>query len=489
MNKIQALLGEVKTNTFLVKNRESVFKFMKYIKMKDWLFRNNGQGVEKIINKKVQATAFLSALVLLLLNIIRIHDFMVDPNNTGLPLSATIILLIFFSLYLLARFKKTNLSAWLLIISYSLPTLFCFYTWGADLPAALLMSILIIMMAGIFLGAKKAFSVSLVFGISILIFSYLQENNLLTVISDWRLEPHEFVDAIAYVLIASVIFLLAWLTSRENHRALKESEKDKAALKTERDNLEKTVALRTKEILNIKREKMEQLQVLASIGKLSGGIFHDIVNPLTVVNLSLEQMKSDNCVSLPETQNYIQQALSASDRIKDLIESANSCMRQQSQATTFSVYEETKKIVQIMNAKARSDQIRLDIELIEDSQIYASKARFGQVIMNLVSNAIDASIDSQAERVVRIKIEKIRPEQNIKIRVIDQGEGIAPENINKIFNSFFSTKIKNGKNIGLGLSVVKEIIEQDFQGKIKVDSELGKGSCFSIILPNKNEKS
>jgi signal transduction histidine kinase len=462
---------------------------MKHIKTKDWLLKNNGQGIRKRINKKVQATAFLSSLVLLLLNIIRIYDFIVEPDNTGMPLSVTIILFIFFfALYLLARAGKTNLSAWLLIISYSIPTLFCFCTWGADLPAALLMSVLIIMMAGIFLGAKKAFSVSLIFGISILVFSYLQEKNILAVASDWRLEPHEFVDAIAYVLIASIIFLLAWLTSRENHRALKESEQDKAALKYERDNLEKTVAIRTKEILNIKREKMEQLQILAGIGKLSSGIFHDIINPLTVVNFGLEQMKNDTCPSLPEAKDYIQRALSASDRIKDLIESANSCIRQQNQATIFSVYEEIRKIVQIMNAKALSSQIRLNIELIEDSQIYGSKSRFGQIIMNLISNAIDASVDSQAEKVVRIRIEKMRPEQAVKINIIDHGTGIAPENINKIFNSFFSTKIKNGKNIGLGLSVVKEIIEKDFQGQINIESKLGEGSCFSLILPNKNEK-
>jgi signal transduction histidine kinase len=463
---------------------------MKYQKIKQWLFRNNGQGVKNRINKKVQATSFLSALVLLLLNMIRIHDFIIEPDNTGLPLSATIILFIFFfALYLLARAGKTNLSAWLLIISYSLPTIFCFYTWGADLPAALLMSVLIIMMAGIFLGAKKALSVSLVFGLSILVFSYLQEKNIIAVASDWRLEQHEFVDAIAYVLIASIIFLLAWLTSRENHRALKESEEDKEALKYERDNLEKTVAIRTKEIINIKREKMEQLQVLAGIGKLSSGIFHDIINPLTVVNLSLEQMKSNACPSLPEAQNYIQQALSASDRIKDLVESANSCLRQQSPEISFSIHEEIIKIVQIMKVKALSSQIRLDIELIEDSQIYGRKSRFGQIIMNLISNAIDASVDPKAEKVVRIRIEKMRPEQAVKINIIDQGKGISPENINKIFNSFFSTKTKNGKNIGLGLSVVKEIVEQDFQGQIKVDSKLGEGSCFSLILPNQNGKS
>jgi signal transduction histidine kinase len=463
---------------------------MKYLKIKHWLFKNNGHGIRKNINRKVQATALLSSLVLLLLNLIRIYDFIADPNNTGMPLNATVTLFVFFFVvYLLARTGKTNLSAWLLIISYSLPTIFCFYTWGADLPAALLMSVLIIMMAGIFLGAKKAFSVSLIFGLSILVFSYLQEKNIIAVASDWRLEPHEFADAIAYVLIASIIFLLAWLTSRENHRALKESEEDKETLKYERDNLEKTVAIRTKEIINIKREKMEQLQVLASIGQLSGGIFHDIINPLTVVNLSLEQMKSNACPSLPEAQNYIQQALSASDRIKDLVESANSCLRQQSPEISFSVHEEIIKIVQIMNAKALSNQIRLTINLIEDSQIYGSKSRFGQIIMNLISNAIDASLDSQAEKVVRIKIEKMRPEQNAKIDIIDQGTGISPENINKIFNPFFSTKIKNEKNIGLGLSVVKEIVEQDFQGQINVTSKLGEGSCFSLILPNKNEKS
>lgn len=462
---------------------------MKYIQIKSLLFKNNDQGIKQNINKKIQATAFLSSLVLLMLNIIRIYDFIIDPNNTGLQLSVTLVLfLLFFSIYLLARLGKNNLSAWLLITSYSLPTIFCFYTWGADLPAALLMSVLIIMMAGIFLGAQRAFIVSVVFATSILAISYLQENNIWPVISDWRLESHEFIDAITYVLISSIIFLLAWLTTKENHRALRESERDKIALKEERDNLEKKVTIRTKEILNMKREKMEQLQVLANIGRLSGGIFHDIINPLTVVNLNLEQMKSDTCPSLPESQNYIKQALLASDRIKDLVESANNCLRQKDSLTIFSAHEEIHKIMQIMKTKAKSNQITLTIENIGDANIYGSKSKFGQIIMNLVSNAIDASINSNQEKIIKIKIEKIKADKNIKISVIDQGVGISPENIEKIFNPFFSTKIKNGKNIGLGLSVVQEIIQQDFKGEINVFSQLNKGSVFTIIIPMNNEE-
>lgn len=435
-------------------------------------------------NQKVQITTLLSIAILLPINLIRIHDFIVNPLNQGLPLNITLALLLILIIpYVLARTNRTKAGAWLLITIYALPTLFCFYSWGADLPAALLMSILIAMMASIFLGAKEAFGVSLIFSLNIIILSFLQENSLITISDNWRQEPHQLIDAIAYVLINSIVFFLVWITGKESHHALKVAKQSQLALKAEKEKLEIKVAERTKEIINIKRERMEQLQALASIGQLSGGIFHDIINPLTVVNLNLEQMKNESCPSLPASQDYIQQALKASNRIQELIQSANNCLRQRNQDQTFFVYQEISQIKKIMEAKARMNNIKLELSGCQYLKIRGGRARFGQIVMNLIANAIDASTNLNRQSIIKLKVEHKHQENKIQISVSDQGVGISPENIEKIFQTFFSTKIKSGRNTGLGLSIVKDIVEQDFNGEIKVESQLNKGTTFIINLP------
>ncbi|MCK9439583.1 HAMP domain-containing histidine kinase, partial [Patescibacteria group bacterium] len=232
----------------------------------------------------------------------------------------------------------------------------------------------------------------------------------------------------------------------------------------------------------IKREKMEQLQALASIGKLSGGIFHDIINPLTVVNLNLEQMKNNNCLSVPATKDYIHQALNASQRIQELIEAANRSLRQQQKISTFSACEEIKHIMKIMSVKARIKNAQIKIDCQEDSFITGDNIKFGQVMMNLISNAIDAGKDQNNQ--VAILIKKLRPEQILEISVQDQGEGILEGDKNKIFQTFFSTKTDNNHS-GLGLSISKEIIEQEFKGTISFTSQINKGTCFYVKIPTK----
>lgn len=415
---------------------------------------------------------------------IRIYDFKVDPGNDGISLVYTFLLFLFFlMIYLVARNGKTQISAWLLIISYAITTIFCFYVWGADLPAALLMTVLIVMMAGIFLGDKEAFIISLIFSLVIIMLSYWQEKNIIAISSNWRLEPHELIDGFVYVFIISIIFLLAWITSRENHQALIASENSKLLLQKERDNLEATVHKRTKEILKIKKEKMEQLQILAGIGRLSGGIFHDIVNPLTVVNLNLEQIKDDSSSSVHINKAHVQQAISAADRIKDLIDTTNNCLGQKNKKSYFSPYHEIKQIQRIMEAKARSYNIELETILDSERNLCGSKPKFGQIIMNLISNAIDASANIKNASKIKVVIKNDFKNKKLIVSVSDQGEGISKENITKIFRPFFSTKKQNDKNVGLGLSVVKEIVEQDFKGKIEVFSEKNKGSTFVVKLP------
>jgi len=438
-----------------------------------------------LAEKKIENTIALSSLIMMLLNLIRIYDFIINPNNQGLPLFYTLTLFLFL-LFVWRLFRQDcrRSSAWLLIIIYTLPTILCFIFWGADLPAALLMTVLIIMLAGVFLGAKAALVVALTFGASLIAITELQIKHIIIIQTSWRQEPMQLADAISYILILTIIFAIAWMIVKENHKALLSLEKSRQDLNKANEELESKVAERTKKIKIMQREKLEQLQALASIGKLSSSIFHDIINPLTIVSLNLEQMKIKNNTDLKESNNYIQQALSATARINELISNTNRCLRRQSQEKYFSVKQELEKIKKIMEGKARSCQVTIKINPNKDYYIKGGVVRFGQIFMNLLSNAIDACIQSKKiDRIIIINIEKEANSKNILVAVKDNGAGITADNLHKIFNLFFTTKPEDGKNVGLGLSIVKEIVENDFNGKIKVVSKIDQGSTFTVILP------
>jgi signal transduction histidine kinase len=347
-----------------------------------------------------------------------------------------------------------------------------------------MMTVLIILLAGIFLGPKQALGISLIFASIILALSYLQFHGIVSVDQGWRQKPNEPADALSYILIFSIIFLLAWLISRENQRSLAKLKAVGQELQQERDQLETKVQERTQTIRLMQREKLEQLQALASIGQLSGGVFHDIVNPLTVVSLNLEEMQREKADSLEQSQTYVQQALKATERISDLIKSVNDRLRRQNQEEYFSLRLEIEEIKKIMESKSKYQQITISFPDGKDAKIKGVRARFGQIIMNILANAIDALLNNNTKiKNINISLTINEEKKIISISIQDNGPGISPDNLPHIFEQFFSTKQADGRNLGLGLSVVKEIVTKDFQGQIKVKSSLEEGSLFTIILP------
>jgi len=456
-----------------------------FLQIKKFFLFSHVEAAKRSRARKLQSIALISASVMLLLNIIRIYDFIIDPNNSGLPLHVTLIIfLLFVGIWLLSKSGKMTSGAWLLIISYSLPTIFCFYTWGTDLPAAILLSVLIVMLAGLFLGSRAAVIIASFYSLFMLILSYLQISLIVPVSADWRLKAPQLADTISYVLLFSIIFLLAWIIVRENHRALAALAASKDELQKERDQLEDTVAQRTKEIMDIKKEKLEQLHSLASIGQLSGGIFHDIVNPLTVVSLNLEQIKAEAVPKITASQDRLQRALNATKRIKDLIDSTNNRLRRFHKLQSFSARSEIEEIIKIMLTKARAQMVNINLLGEIDFNICGDKSRFGQVIMNLLGNSIEAcSKSDNKSKEILTNLKSNLDKSNLIIEVSDNGIGIDNKYLSHIFQPFFSTKGDNGKNIGLGLSVVKEIIEQDFKGNIEVESHQNYGSKFKLTIP------
>jgi two-component system, NtrC family, sensor kinase len=234
---------------------------------------------------------------------------------------------------------------------------------------------------------------------------------------------------------------------------------------------------------------------LAELGEMAAGFAHEINNPLQIISseLSLIRVLQTEMVEGGEIkpgESYTQVADSV-DQIKTQIDR---CSRITAAILKFGRQGESRveeldltvvipEIVQMVAKKAEVHGIQLERHLPEiPVRVVADASRFQQVILNLLNNAMDAIIDHQgsAGGVIAIRLTGVN-DGAATISVQDNGIGIAPENMEKIFSPFFTTK-PVGKGTGLGLSVCFGIIQQ-MGGKMEVESVIGKGTTFSIALP------
>ncbi|WP_419663564.1 two component system sensor histidine kinase [Desulfosarcina variabilis str. Montpellier] len=234
---------------------------------------------------------------------------------------------------------------------------------------------------------------------------------------------------------------------------------------------------------------------LAELGEMAAGFAHEINNPLQIISseLSLIRLLQTEMLESGEIKpgDAVDQVTDSIDQIKTQIDR---CSRITAAILKFGRQGETRQedldlavvvpeIVQMVTKKAEVHGIHLDRRMPNAPiRVNADASRLQQVLLNLLNNAMDAIIDQQgtAGGVIAITLNKDNDSQAM-ISVQDNGTGISPENMEKIFSPFFTTK-PVGKGTGLGLSVCYGIIQQ-MGGKMEVDSQMGKGTTFSITLP------
>lgn len=426
----------------------------------------------------------------ILLNIIRLIDVIGNPQDRGLPLIYTLGILVFFIfLFWLARRGWIKTAAWALLTIYSLPMFYSFIAWGTDLPAALLLAVLIITLSGVLISANLVLISTIVISLFLIALTYAQSEGLVGVNRYWLAEKYELGDAIAHAIIFLIIAGIAWLFCLEIGRALKRARVSEAELRQERDSLEIKVIQRTAQLRQAEAEKIDQLYRLAEFGRLSSGIFHDLLNPLTAVSLNLEQIKETTTDKILNAKSNLSQAILATHKMEGLIAGIKKQIQRESDLTIFAINQEIEQIIQILAYKALRANVQINFSATKQSNLYGDPIKFGQIITNLLANAIEASEDSDPQnsdrenKTKKVEIILRSNKQAITLTVTDQGLGIAPENIDKIFEPFFSTKKEAGRGLGLGLASTKNIIEKNFNGTIAVSSTPGQGSLFTVTLP------
>ncbi len=243
---------------------------------------------------------------------------------------------------------------------------------------------------------------------------------------------------------------------------------------------------RTNEELEKRKQELIHQDKMASLGKLSAAVVHEINNPISgILNLVLlikrilreEGLKEDNLSLFKRHLDLMESEIRRISRItSNLLTFSRGKKREMN---VVSINQLLDEVLFLYANMLKINQITLKKNLSPNlPDIVADGEQIKQVIMNLISNAVEAMEGSEKKI---LTIETREQENRVYLIVSDTGCGIPEEVKDKIFEPFFTTK-KKGKGVGLGLSVVYGIIKQH-GGSISIDSKEGKGTTFTVVLP------
>ncbi len=231
------------------------------------------------------------------------------------------------------------------------------------------------------------------------------------------------------------------------------------------------------------RQKIARAEQWASVGTLGASLAHELTQPLTVITLSAENALTEmESTSHPAPgMNQLRDMLSEILTVNSIVRRFRDAARKSSERSIRQVVlkEIAERTLKLFDESARRANVTLTLmDFDRLPAILSSEEELGQIFYVLIENAIQAADGKQQRHLV---ISGEVKDENVVLRFSDNCGGIAPENLDRIFEPFFSTK-QAGEATGLGLCIVEHIITR-IGGKIHVESKLGEGTTFYITLP------
>ncbi|KEZ78690.1 ATP-binding protein [Salinisphaera hydrothermalis] len=250
--------------------------------------------------------------------------------------------------------------------------------------------------------------------------------------------------------------------------------------------LERDLHRRNKDLedaLNRLSDAQDQLvhsEKLNALGRLSAGLLHEINNPLNYTLTALEFAKTDPAV---EADSDLREILGDIDegmqRIRGIVKELRAfAYPSKSEKTAFSLSGAVLAAIQMSIHEAQG--IRVNNRVGDDWVVIGSRNHITQVTINLLSNAFKAIRSTDMHGTGEVTISATEKGDRVSVSVLDNGSGIAPEDIDRVFDPFYTTA-DVGEGMGMGLSVCQTII-RNHDGELTVDSENGKWTRFSFDL-------
>jgi len=224
-----------------------------------------------------------------------------------------------------------------------------------------------------------------------------------------------------------------------------------------------------------------QSDKLATLGTMVSGIAHQLNNPLSNISSSCQILQEEvESIDKNYEKELLQQIDGEIERAKAMVHSLLEFSRKKEfKIKPVFLKDLLRETIRLLRGEIPSN-VEITTDISEDIIITVNKQRIQQALLNIIKNSID-SIADKGE--IRVCAKRNLKNKTVEIKIKDTGTGIEPENIVRIFEPFFTTK-GDEKGSGLGLFVANEIIKEH-QGYIDLDSAVGQGTTFMIVLPLK----
>jgi two-component system sensor histidine kinase PilS (NtrC family) len=225
---------------------------------------------------------------------------------------------------------------------------------------------------------------------------------------------------------------------------------------------------------------VQRSERLAGIGRLAAGIAHEIRNPLASISGSVEILRTLSGGADAETRQLVDIAVREVDRLDRLISDLLDYARPRTEERQrLDLGEVATEIAKAFEAERRDRSITVVVEAEPAVEIEGASGQIRQVLWNLIRNATDAMPTGGTIRITAAREELTGGQREAMLSVADEGVGIPKEDLDRIFEPFFSTK---ESGTGLGLATVARIVE-DHRGTVDIHSEPDKGTIFTLRFP------
>ncbi len=237
--------------------------------------------------------------------------------------------------------------------------------------------------------------------------------------------------------------------------------------------------------------RLAQSDRLASVGMLAAGVAHELNNPLAYVLYNLQAMQEDiealasaepETVSarLRELDAKTRSSVEGAERMRDIVQDLQSFSRSDGDKESALALRPVIEAVAAMAANEIRFRARLELAFESKHRVLGTEGRLAQAFLNLLLNAAQ-SIEEGRPEANTIRVSTRDAGDEVRVAVRDTGPGIPAENLDRLFDPFFTTKAP-GEGTGLGLAICHRIVEEH-GGHIEVQSKLGEGSVFELVLP------
>ena len=232
------------------------------------------------------------------------------------------------------------------------------------------------------------------------------------------------------------------------------------------------------------RRQVVALQRISSLGVLAGGIFHELNNALTpILNYAKLGLRNPDPAYRERALTRILEAGQRAAAISSGMLGLSRPGRDPQHRTPVNLNRLVEDVLLLVSKDLARNKVRIEVQLLDRPFARINAAQIQQVLINLLINARQAMPEGG---VVKLRLALDPTGRVAELNVIDRGVGIAPENLRRIFEPFFSTKTGPDASglggTGLGLAVCRDIIEAH-HGRIRAESRLGQGSTFTLVLP------